>query len=835
MGNANGLEEKIDGAAQIVRRWMSGSAGFLTHFAHASSLWSGRLRKGDGHEARIALPGPRGLHSSELWNRCGMLLVAFSMAMSGQMQTGELRISIADSTGLPVGGIVSLVSEVNEYRRTFNAENDGSVTAKRIPFGLYRVEVRHDGLAPTSSLIEIRSAIPKRLKIVLVVAPVTSAVDVNDGNTLLDPHRTGTINRIGRETIGDRTAALPGRTIIDLVNEQPGWLLEANGVLHPRGAEYQVQYVFDGVPLTDIRGPGFAPDFDADSVQTMSILTGGYPAEYGRKLGGIVELATARDGRTGWHGKAVAAGGSFGSMGAYAEGQLGWGSNNLSLSADGFHTDRFLDPPVEENYTNRATTKDLMAHFERDFGAMDRLGLILRRGQSLFLVPNEIAQQQNGQRQDRAGEENLGLLSYSHVFSANLLGEVRGMVRDVNAGLWSNDHSTPVVVGQDRGLRESYVKGSLSAHSGIHEIKVGTDASFGSLRESLHYHITDPAQFDEGTNPEFRYVGRAQNREQAAFAQDLIRVKNWTFSAGLRFDHYRLIVDETAWSPRAAIAYYWPAADLVLRSSYDRVFQTPAFENILVASSPEVSSLNQQVLRLPVRPSRGNFYEAGFAKGIAGKVRVDTNFYRRAMNNYADDDVLLNTGISFPIAFRKAEIEGVEVKVDVPRWGRTSGFVSYSNMVSRGYTPVTGGLFMGSDVTSALGSNASFAGSQDQRNTLRSRFRYDVHSRVWVALGGFYGSGLPVEFDGTRADAIGQYGQRIVDRVNFERGRVRPGFAVNASTGVVLFKRERGSIRLVTDVLNLTNRLNLINFSGLFSGTALGGSRSVNCRLQIDF
>ena len=156
-------------------------------------------------------------------------------------------------------------------------------------------------------------------------------------------------------------------------------------------------------------------------------------------------------------------------------------------------------------------------------------------------------------------------------------------------------------------------------------------------------------------------------------------------------------------------------------------------------------------------------------------------------------------------------------------------------MISRGYTPVTGGLFLGSEATTALSSSAVFAGSQDQRNTVRTRFRYDVHPRLWLALGGAYGSGLPVEFDGTRADAIAQYGQRIVDQVNFERGRVRPGFALNAAAGILLLKRERESVRLEADVLNLTNRLNVINFSGLFSGTAISTPRSINCRLQIDF
>jgi hypothetical protein len=157
-------------------------------------------------------------------------------------------------------------------------------------------------------------------------------------------------------------------------------------------------------------------------------------------------------------------------------------------------------------------------------------------------------------------------------------------------------------------------------------------------------------------------------------------------------------------------------------------------------------------------------------------------------------------------------------------------------MIGRVYAPVTGGLFLGSEAADALDSGVALAGSQDQRNTVRTRFRYDLHPRLWVALGGWYGSGLPVEeFDGTRAEAIEQYGQRIVDRVNFERGRVRPGFALNAAAGVVLLKREQGSVRLEADALNLTDRLNVINFSGLFSGTALSASRSVNCRLRIDF
>jgi hypothetical protein len=273
----------------------------------------------------------------------------------------------------------------------------------------------------------------------------------------------------------------------------------------------------------------------------------------------------------------------------------------------------------------------------------------------------------------------------------------------------------------------------------------------------------------------------------------------------------------------------------VLHASYDRVFQTPAAENILLASSAAVAALDLQVLRLPVEPSHGNFYEAGITKGLFGKLKLDLNYYDRIFDNYADDDVLFDTGVSFPIAFRRGTIRGTEAKLDLPNWRRLSGQVSYSNMVGFGYTPVTGGLFLGDEASDALANTGRFAVSQDQRNTVSTRFRYQVVSRAWVALGGAYGSGLPTEFDGTIQDAIQQFGQQIVDRVNFDRGRVRPSLSLGASVGADLVKREHLVMRVQADVQNFNNRLNVINFAGLFSGTGIGPPRSYAIRLGIEF
>ena len=222
-------------------------------------------------------------------------------------------------------------------------------------------------------------------------------------------------------------------------------------------------------------------------------------------------------------------------------------------------------------------------------------------------------------------------------------------------------------------------------------------------------------------------------------------------------------------------------------------------------------------------------------KGFARKVRLDVSYYERLFTNLADDDVLLDTGISFPIAFRKGRIYGAESKLEIPRWGRFSGYLSYSYLVGFGYTPVTGGLLLGNDISAALLDTGRFPVTQDQRNTANGRVRYQISSRMWAALGGSYGSGLPTGFNGTRQDAIARFGQPMADRINFDRGRVLPSLAINIAAGADLLRGDRIKMRLQADAHNVNNRLNVINFAGLFSGTGVAPPRSYAVRLSTEF
>ena len=767
-----------------------------------------------------------------------VLLFLAALSASAQRSRGELRIEVHDPQGAALAPAAELVSEANQFRRTFPVGTDGRYVLQDLPLGVYRLSLSAEGFAPWTDLVEIRSEVPVRLAVTLGLAPVTTQVRVNDSVTLLDPERTGSIYSIGRASIQEHISTQPGRSLSDLVDDQPGWLYEANGILHPRGSEYDVQYVFDGLPLTQNRSPAFAPSLDAELVESLRVLTANYPAEYGRKLGGIVEVTTEKDLPAGFHGRLDASGGSFSTASGAAAISYLRRKDRFSISGNGFHTDRYLDPPVLENFTNSGNAAGFSASYERDFSERDRLRLTVTRNEVRFLVPDELVQQQTGQRQDVRNRETSGQIYFQHTISPSLLLSFSGSVRDAGAKLTSNALSTPVIVAQDRGYREGYARADLAGHHGHHDWKAGLDSIFSPVHEMLAYRITDTSQFDPATQQQFQFSGRRWDIEPSAYTQDQLHIGNWNVSAGLRFDHYRFVVNESAWSPRAGVSRFVPSLNLLLHASYDRVFQTPAVENLLLASSPELNSINPVVLRLPVRPALGNFYEGGVTKALWGKFRVDANIFRRDFHNYSDDDILLDTGVSFPIAFSKGRIIGEEVRIEVPAWGRFSGFLSYSNQSGVGQGPITGGLFLGSDAASGLTDTSRFAVTQDQRNTLHGRIRFQAAKHLWLALGGQYGSGLPVDLGTAAVDTnflSAQFGAAIINRVNFERGRVRPSFSFDAAAGAELYRKEQRSAALQIQVANLTYRLNVINFASLFSGTAVAPPRSASARLKLTF
>jgi len=768
------------------------------------------------------------------------ILLSFAWPLPAQVNRGELRLKVTDPAGLGLKACGTVSSESTPYRGQFSTDDEGMAVIKNLAYGTYRIHMERRGFSAAEKSVDVRSAMPVEIVLVLAIAPVKTSVEVTDAATTIDPNRPSSAMQIGSAQIESRLSSVPGRSLQDLVNSQPGWLYEGNAVLHPRGSEYQTQFVIDGIPLTDNRSPGFGPEIEADDIAAMSIYVAGIPAEYGRKMGGIVEVDTRHEAENGLHGQLILSGGSYDTASSYGRLQSHWGKNTLGAAASSGMSAHYLNPVVPENYTNRGTIGDFSLNYQRDMSEDDSLRLTVRHEFSRFEIPNELVQQQNGQLQTGDNFETIGTIDYRHVFSENTLGTLAGMVRDNADDLNSNQDSNPIIAFQHNDFREGYFKGSFSFHQSHQEIKAGVESDTAFLHEYFSYLITDPTQFDSDTplNPPPLAASRP-DLEQSAFIEDLIRSGKWTIDAGVRYDHYQLLLNEFGFSPRISAGFFLLHLNMAIHASYDRVFQTPAFENILISSSNQInmlSTLSKQFLDLPVKPSRGNYFEGGLTKEFRGRMRFDVNYYRRDVRDYADDNQLLNTGVSYPIAFDKAEIYGAEGKLDLLHLGKLTGFASYSYMVGNAWYPVTGGLFLGEDASAALSQlSGHFPDSQDQRNTVRMRFQYRIMPRIWLASGASYGSGLPFEYGGDEATALAEYGPQVIDRINFARGRLRPQLAVNASLGTDIYVRKGRTIRLQADGDNLNNRLNVIDFGGLFSGNAIAPMRSYAVRLDAHF
>ena len=377
----------------------------------------------------------------------------------------------------------------------------GEIDVKTLAYGIYLVRVEKPGFAEST---ETRGGTIGAACRTHDPACHCAGEDLSTGKQprrLIDPNRPSSIMQIGTQQIEERVASLPGRSVQDLVNSQPGWLYEGNAVLHPRGSEYQTQFVVDGIPLTDNRSPSFGPEIEADDVDSISVYTAGIPAEYGRKMGGVVELNTRRETGDGLHGQVILSGGSYDTAASYAQIQDVWGRNTFGVSASGSMSAHYLNPVVPENYTNRGTTGDFSANYERDLSQSDRLGLSVRHELSRFEIPNELVQEQADQLQTGDNFETLGTIRYQHILSQDSLVTLAGMVRNNANDLYSNQNSTPIIATQHNDFREGYFKAAYSLHHGIQEFKAGIESDTVFLHENFNYPITDPTQFDTARPP----------------------------------------------------------------------------------------------------------------------------------------------------------------------------------------------------------------------------------------------------------------------------------------------------------------------------------------------
>lgn len=781
-----------------------------------------------------------------------------------QTTTGSIHGQVTDPVGAAVvGAQVTLLNPITKYEVTTQTDASGHFRFLNIPFNTYTLRVQAEGFQLAERTVDVHSIVPLQVNVSLSVEEITEQVTVTAEDThLVEADRASASTALDTSLLVRQLGALPSRGLEKMLESVQGVVADDNGRIHARGSESNVQTVINGIPVTDNLSAIFSTSFDPRAASHVEVITGGVPAEFGDKLGAVVNVTT----RSGLD--MPISGGITGTVGSFTTGDVaahfGGHVKNFGwyTTVAGSSSHRYLDPPTLENFHNVGRTANNLTTLDYNPTTSDFLKLTLMVGGANFQVPNRRDQEVAGQDQRQLQRSYSAFLSWQHLFSPTLIGEVSGFYRTSTAELRSNPHSTPVVAFQDRRLTNYGFISSLSYAGRGHTFKTGVQLTRTPLREDLTLYPTDSQAFEplvdemgmERPNPilqfsathPFVFADRRIGTKVAFYVQDRFSpFTNLTLDVGLRFDHYDLIISDREVSPRIGLAYFIPKTQTVLRASYNRFFQPPPAENLLLASSPEAAQLSPLAVTKgekgfkPVQPDKEHVFEVGVQQQLTPLMRLTVSVYHKQIRNFADKDQFFDTGVIFPISIFAGRVTGVEARLDTAEWRGLSGFISYANSRSFGITPINGGLFLGEAVESLENPGLRFPNDHDERNAGQFQINYtNKRTGWWIAWGARYDSGLPVEIEpgSTRQSFLARgVDPRLLDHIDFRRGRVKPHTIFNLSTGIDLFRKERAQVSLTLDIQNLTNKLFLYNFESVFSGTHVGPPRLWSGRIAIKF
>jgi hypothetical protein len=779
-----------------------------------------------------------------------------------QARIGTVQGTVKDPTGALVPDAeVTITQPVTRYNQTAQTDRAGNFKLVNIPFNTYTVTVKAAGFQATEEHIDLESTIPLTLELTLAITGAEAEVTVTENSAaLLEPDRSSSDTDISQSILERPVGAAPSRAIESIVASAPGFVTDDNGRMHPRGSESQVQYVVDGIPVTDNMSAIFSTSLDARTLRTVEVLTGGIPAEFGDKLAGVINVNT----RSGLEGPTQGAisfsGGSF-STGEVAADfsthtkKFGF-LTNLSAST----SQRYLDPPTLDNFHNFGRTGKGFFRLDYQLDQNNSLRGVFTFGGSNFQVANRLEQELTGQDQRQRLRDFSQSLTFQHIISPSAVAQFSFFNRFGRAKLFSNPAATPVVAMQNRSLQNYGGIGSLSLTRNNHNIKFGGQFTITPVHEDFSFYPTvhfddivdgdgnvlpNPINSFSTANP-FVFSGRKTGRTLSAYFQDRFSpVKNLTLDLGLRYDNYKLLISDQGFSPRLAVAYFIPHSKTTLRASYNRFFQPPPAENLLLASSPEAASISpiaviQGVTTVqPILTDTENVFEVGAQQLISRYLRLNLTLYQKRIQNFSDKDQFIETGVIFPISIASGRVTGEEIRIESTDIKGFHGSVSYSNSHAYGVTPITGGLFLGEDPQELLTTGVKFSADHDQRNSAQFQLGYNHRKTgIYATFSGRYDSGVPtdVEPGTTLADFVAQgFDPRLYTEIDFQRGRVRPRTLYDFSVGADLMQNERVAMNLQFDVQNLTNELFLYNFQSVFSGTHVGPPRLISGRMSLRF
>jgi len=786
------------------------------------------------------------------------LIVGF---IATAQNTAVLTVRVLDSAGSAIPGAqVTLNQPLANLTKTTQAGDDGIATITNIPLQSYQLEVARAGFGTLRRTVELRSNVGQRLEVVLEVGAERTELEVKAGDTLLlvDGGDTGTRMQMSEKDIDRMALQVGNRGLEAVLLSFPGFAQNANGAIHPRGAHNQMLFVVDGMPITDQLTGAFGNAVDPNIVQTVELFTGNIPAEFGNKVAAVAQVTT----KSGL-GSGRRLGGSWMLSGAepfdtagtlvQAHGERrGFG---FSTSANLMKTGRYLDQVSIDNLHNGGGSGRVFARLDWAASPRDQMRVNLMGGKSDFELANLRSQQANGMKSKQGLDDGSVGFGWTRTIDAATIWETTASYRGATGTLTPSPGDIPVTARQDRKLETYTLWNRISAVRGAHQIKAGIDLQRFPVRERFDFGVTDPAFNDpesedyiptllahdlsRGGVP-FSFTQRKAGGLYSGFLQDQFRWKRFQVAAGLRYDQYRFLVNGGQWQPRVGVSFeLWPKKT-ILRASYNRTYQTPPNENLLLSSAeesgvlvtPNVRATLGGALRL-IQPERQNFYELGLQQAIGSRFSVNASFYHKNARDQQDNNNFFNTGIIFPTSLASIRVNGAEGRVAMLPVKGISATFSATHGRAITTPPFTGGLFIGQEAVALL-SAGPFVIDHDQRLSLHAVVSW-THKRGWFATSTTrYDSGLVANpSDPAEVAADPDYSDLLpyVDLLSTP-ARTRARTIQDLVFGYERLQDGRKRWEATVQVSNLTNRTALYNFQSIFVGTRLVQPRTAGVRLR---
>ena len=702
--------------------------------------------------------------------------------------SGTILGTVSDPTGavLP-GATVKIQNPVSQYERTATTDPAGHFQFSNVPFNSYHMTVDMKGFSAFAMDVHVQATTPVNAPVTLNLGTAATTVQVT-GEDLVNsaPTMDTDIDRQAFAEIPLESASSGLSSLVTL--SSPGVTADSNGMFHGLGDHAENSFSVDGQPITDQQSKAFSNELPDSSVQSMQVIEGAPPAEYGDKTSLVIQVTTrSGQGDTKPTGSINWSYGSFGS----AEGgfDLGYGHQNWGnfLSANGLDTGRFLDSPEFAIFHDKGNEQNVFDRADYTINAANSLHLNLNYSRSWFQTPNTYDNLNaggmnlagypvTGQTDQRSKIGTIDIApSYTRVLSKTSVWNFGLYLRKDNYHYYpSGDPFAdlgPVQqqsIGQDRSLANDGAHTDISYVKGVNNLKLGAQYEQTFLDESDTLGIVSPTYLDSlgcmtGSVPTvapcttlypydltrggkyYDFLGHTDVKELALYAEDQITTGNWQFNVGIRGDLYNGLAAASQAEPRLGGSYNIKKTNTVLRGSYARTLETPFNENLVLSSrgclDPVVNPLLlcQAGSSGALAPGYRNEYHAGFQQVAGRHVVVSGEYIWKYTNNAYDFSVLGNTPITFPIEWHNSKIPGFALRANVTPVHGFSAYAVMSSVSARFFPPQVGGA--GATVGQT---GLPFRIDHDERFNETTHFQYQIPGRhsPWYSFNWRFDSGL---------------------------------------------------------------------------------------------